>query len=229
MNESRTGSGAPMGPREAARHAASRPGRLVLGAATCAVFALQGCGGGSGFERRRVEAFSIDALDGWVRSDGEFETDGGGPGVGDLQDNKEVRMFLSFSLEDLPSDARIEEATLRVGFTTRVGAPEGLQPLILERIDLGTELDAVDFSSLAKSAPTNLLINGNLGTRDVDVTTLVQQDLDEGRTRHDLRLRLAGGTDGDGLSDFLGIETGGNDWLTGDRPRLQIYYERDAP
>jgi hypothetical protein len=189
---------------------------------------LTACGGGgtSTVARRRLDIVSTGVLDGWVRSDGELSNRGDGPGVGDLDTNQEVRLVLSFELGAIPAGVRVELATLRFRAARIVGSPQGLNPLQIERIDMGTALGAVDFSTLPLSAPTSVTINNLLVVRDVDVTTLVQEDLDEGRSRTDLRLRLLGGTDGDLRTDFLGIETGDNDWRTGDRARLEITYER---
>ena len=134
-------------------------------------------------------------------------------------------MLLSFSLEDVPAGAEITSALLRLRTTRVTGEPLLMDPLLIERVDIGTALDGTDFSSLALSSATNVTMNGLLVTREIEVTTLVQQDVNELRTRTDLRLRLFGGTDGDLRDDWFGFETGDNEYRTGERAELSVTYE----
>lgn len=184
-----------------------------------------GSGGTSDLQRRRLDIPSIGTLDGTVRSDGEVTVQGGEPKVGDLASNQEVRLILAFSLEDVPAGAEITSAMLRLRTTRVTGEPLLMDPLLVERVDVGTSLDATDFSSLALSSATNVTMNGLLITREIEVTTLVQQDVNEMRTRTDLRLRLFGGTDGDLRDDWFGFETGDNEYRTGERAELSVTYE----
>ncbi|MCA9315695.1 MAG: hypothetical protein H6806_03940 [Planctomycetes bacterium] len=211
------------------RHVSPAPSRR-LGAWIVTVTLLAplgacGSGGTSDLTRRRLDIPSIASLDGTVRSDGEVTAQGGEPKVGDLASNQEVRMLLSFSLEDVPAGAEITSALLRLRTTRVTGEPLLMDPLLIERVDIGTALDGTDFSSLALSSATNVTMNGLLVTREIEVTTLVQQDVNELRTRTDLRLRLFGGTDGDLRDDWFGFETGDNEYRTGERAELSVTYE----
>lgn len=207
-------------PKQKGRHVA-----WIAAASLLAPLAACGAGGTSDLRRRSLEVPSLGALDGVVRSDGEVTVQGGLPNVGDLASNQEMRMLLAFPLDDVPMGARITSAALRLRTTRVVGEPLLIDPLLIERVDIGTALDGTDFSSLALSSPTSVTMNSLLVTREIEITTMVQEDVDEMRSRTDVRLRLFGGTDGDLRDDWFGFETGDNEYRTGQRAELVITYE----
>lgn len=186
---------------------------------------LVGCGnGGSSSERRVLRLASEPLLDGWIRSDGEMDTRRGEPGVGDLATGQEVRTFLSFVLVDLPPGATIESAVLSFRQVFTRGFVFEFNPLLIEHLDYGTTLDPVDFAMLPLGTPSTFQLDTLNLIRAIDVTLLVQQDADAGRTRAQFRFRMSAGTNGVGISDFMAIETADNSYGTGDRPELEVTY-----
>ena len=205
----------------------------AAGALAClALASLSACGSGGETTRRvsvrTLELTSLRGLDGWVRSDGELAARGEDPGIGDLNDNLEVRLFFSFDLSEVPPTADIEEAQLTFKPVIFLGTPRLLGPLLVERIDMGVDLDPVDFSVLPLSTPTTAQVPQTIFPRTLGITSLVLQAIREGRTRLDLRLRMQTGTDFNGRTDFLGIETSDNDYRTGERPRLNFRYRDET-
>ena len=185
-----------------------------------------GNGDGDGVSRNVLRATSTGTLDGWVRSDGELDIRGGEPGAGDLPDAKEVRTFFSFNTMDLPPDATIERATLHFRQVFLRGFVLTFNPLLIEHVDYGDSLDPTDFALLPLAAPAPFQLNELNLVRDIDVTLLVQQDVLAGRKRTQFRLRMTAGTNGVGISDFVAIETGDNEYGTGNRPELEIEFTR---
>lgn len=200
---------------------------LFLLPTTGAALTVAGCGNGSGdIARRALRLTSEPTLDGWIRSDGELDTRGGEPGVGDLANGQEVRTFLSFAIGEIPPGATIESAVLRFRQVFATNFILDFNPLLIEHVDYGPALDPIDFSALPLGSPATFLLNDLNLVREIDVTLLVQQDVNDGRTRSQFRLRMTAGTNGVGLSDFAAIETADNSYGTGDRPMLEVTYER---
>ena len=196
---------------------------------TLLLLGLAGCGNGSGdndVNRGVLRLTSEPTLDGWIRSDGELDARTGEPGVGDLADGQEIRTFFSFDISGVPPDAEIESAILRFRQVFARGFILAFNPLLIEHVDYGAALDAADFALLPLSSPAPFQLNDLNLVRQVDVTILIQQDVQANRARSQFRLRMTAGTNGPGIDDFAAIETGDNTYRTGDRPELEIMFLR---
>ena len=201
---------------------------------------LSACGSGSGTDsgitRLRINRQSEAIRDGTVRSDGQVETgrhvlsgDRNIAACGDDSLTRETRMFFSFDTSVIPANSRIETATLSFRQFAAINRILFLNPLLIELLDYGDDLDAGDFALAATSTPLNFTLDQLNIVRDVDVTLLVQTAINQGATRTQFRLRMQGGTNGDAVPDLVGFETADNDWGTGDRPVLFVEYDVPNP
>jgi hypothetical protein len=181
-----------------------------------------------------VTLTSVAALDGWVRSDGDTHTNGGGPILGDHDANTPglgYRQFHSFELALIPGNATIESATLRLYQANLSPTPPYATHgnVIVDRVDIGVALNAADYGVAA--------LTGNIGTlsnnatkeyKTLDVTTAVRADRTAGRTRSDFRLRMANfDSNNDGLSQFTGFGDFETSCCDAQSPQLVIEYVID--
>ena len=161
----------------------------LLGALTTA-----GCGITPDFDVIPVPPFAETfpsperSLEGSVSGDGAV--DKAGPLlVGDDAADRSWRGFTSFHLT-VPEGGAVRSAVLRLHLGQVVGDPFGrLGLLFADRIDMGSSLDAADFAAPA-FAQTIGVSSLPMDLSDFDVTALVQDALDRGLTRVDIRLRF---------------------------------------
>jgi len=174
---------------------------------------------------------SEDYLDGFLRNDGS----GGANqqilvGNGKIEDSVGelvVRGFMSFSLADLPAGATIQSVELRFYQQEIRGNPYAkLGNLVLERVDIGSSLDAGDFSTPALDSGA-IAQQTSAGAwyviSDPTLVTWLEREASAGRSRLQLRLRFTQETDGDGEEDYVSVL--GGDVLSGQNaPQLIVVY-----
>jgi hypothetical protein len=138
------------------------------------------------------------------------------------------RGFLSFDLSAIPSTAQIESIELRFFQVQVQGDPYGkLGSLILDHVDYGSRLSypafdvpAMNIATLPQQTAPNVWYITTSGV----VGDWLQEDLQLGRDRFQLRLRFSTESDGDGLEDYAAIESGDNFLGTGNLPLLVVTY-----
>lgn len=188
-----------------------RTGLLVLG-----TLLLSGCGGGSGHGPgaggeggggglglvHYMAIASTEVRDGYISSVGTVFTAGPGAFVGDDPADSANRAVLSFNLNEIPAGAQIQSVSLMLKSEAIIGEFSGHVELVVAHCDFGPFIDAIDFGTaprtpgLIHAGPTISMQN-----LDYDVTTRVQQDLADGRTWSDFRVRFMVLTDNDGQWD----------------------------
>lgn len=188
--------------------------RLALAAALCGTAACEledgGANSGTGPTGQdvTVDIPSTAALDGWVRSTGDFAITGS-PITGDLDaavPGIGYRQFYSFDLSALPAGATIVSATLRLYQSTTVGSPYAkLGNVVVEHVDYGDALGPAGYSAvpLEGGAPPVISSDASVGPKTTGVATAVTNDLTAGRIHAQFRLRFSNtDANNDGVSDF---------------------------
>lgn len=198
------------------------------------VVALAGCGGAGRAGPRTPLLLVIESdgsRDGFVRSDGFVRVVGNGPGVGDLDAARlglGMRMFYSFPLHRIPTDAIITSVTLRVFQEGMLGQPfADLGELLVDHVDPGTALDPGDYAGNTLTAEAGSLAVGfEERYVNLDVEACVARDQEEGRERSWFRLHFPRDSDLDGISDVLLLNDGENSRNTWNLPLLEVIYRR---
>lgn len=122
--------------------------------------------------------------------------------VGDDANDLSWRGFTSFEMT-VPAGRTLTRAQLRLHLGVNTGDPFGtLGLLFLERIDMGPTLDVADLHAAAVASEVGLS-SAPMGLHDYDVTTLVQDALDRGLMRVDIRLRFGVSVVSDGVASLL--------------------------
>jgi hypothetical protein len=178
-----------------------------------------------------VSLTSEDRLDGYLLNDGSGGTDQqilvGNGKIEDTVGELIARGFMSFNLATLPAGVTIQSVELRFYQQEVLGNPYAkLGNLVLERVDLGSNLDAGDFSTAALDSHT-IAQQTSAGAwyviSDPTLVTWLEREASAGRSNLQLRLRFALETDGDGQDDYVSLLGGG--LLSGQyAPQLIVVY-----
>ena len=179
-----------------------------------------------------VTLTSEGALDGFRLNDGSGSTlqdilIGNGELV-DPMGELVARGFMSFDLSDIPTEATVESAELRFYQKEVQGSPyEKLGNLVLEHIDYGASLDDSAYNTPALDTAvldTETSPEAWYVLSDPTIVTWVQSSLEAGISRQQFRLQFSQETDGDGLEDWIAIQSGGS--ILGSRlaPQLIVTY-----
>ena len=153
--------------------------------------------------------FSTASLDGMVFNTGAGVTLGGRPMVGDLDttlQGSHARQFFSFELGSLPSSITLVSARLELHQATVRGTPFAtLGNVVLEAVDYGTSLEAGDFDVAPLSGGAlGLSTDPTLGTKQLDVLPILDDAVQQGRPRWQIRLRFSAlGSDADHITDAV--------------------------
>jgi hypothetical protein len=156
-----------------------------------------------------VTLCSEASLDGYIRGDDLVDSTSSMLIIGDDNVNKSHRIFVSFNLSSIPSGATIDSANLRLyhlllsaGFHPH-DAYTDLGHVVVDHVDYGSPLAIDDYGIVALASNIGTISTfAGWGWRELDVTSLVQYDIDNGRPRSQYRLRYYPlETDGDGLYD----------------------------
>ncbi|MDJ0522907.1 MAG: hypothetical protein QNJ90_12635 [Planctomycetota bacterium] len=122
--------------------------------------------------------------------------------VGDDEDDRGWRAFTSFTMT-VPAGRTLKRAELRLHLGQMTGDPFGkLGLLFAERIDMGPALDAADVTAPAVASITGIAALP-MGLNNLDVTALVQDALNRGLTRVDIRLRFGVSVVPDAVASYL--------------------------
>ncbi|KKQ51780.1 hypothetical protein A2865_04040 [Candidatus Woesebacteria bacterium RIFCSPHIGHO2_01_FULL_39_17] len=168
---------------------------------------------------------SSTSLDGFRSSNG-----GGNAGL-EIRAGRNVNLvtrgFVSFDLGDIPSGAKIQEATLRLYQAKIIGNPYGVGgSLKVDHLTYGDALDNLDYGIAALSSSfITLTSNNSLEWKDAIVTDQVKDDLANGRSRSQFRIHFQiENTGGDVTGDFAYFEAAENNMGTGNTPQLVVKY-----
>jgi hypothetical protein len=180
----------------------------------------------------RITLQSEAALDGYWANVGRGRADqdilaGNGQIV---EEGRELvwRGFMSFDLSGLPPGASIEDAELRFFQAKTGGNPYGkLGNLVLDHVDYGSSLTdgAFDAPAMDSVALPPQVEPGSWYVVSRGIADWVRADLAAGRGRSQFRVRWAQESDGDGIEDYAGIESGNNFFETGNFPQFIVTYQ----
>lgn len=136
------------------------------------------------------------------------------------------RGFMSFDLSAIPRRRSIRGAELRF-FQVRVGGEpyRKLGRLVLEHVVYGDRLDDAAFHVAPMDALTLEPLTARRTWYVVSAPRLrewIAQDRASGRHRLQVRVRWEQETDGDGLEDYVSIESPENFFGTGNAPQLRV-------
>ena len=100
--------------------------------------------------------------------------------------------FCGFDRSTLPAGARVIAAKLRLTQNLVVGTPfESGANVVVDHVDLGADFDETDFGAAALQANIGIISSdASLGIRELDVTGAVLDDVADGRSRSEFRVRL---------------------------------------
>ena len=207
---------------------------LILAVLVPALFlaACGGGGGGGGDERDASPLFSTTLLgnpdlDGWV-SDSGLVYSTSNPVAGDTHADVGYRGFYAFDIRAVPAGARIVSATLRIHQFEVRGDPFATHgPLVLDHIDMGSELDAGDYSgSNIRAAFAVLSREATIGYLDADITERLEADIAAGRTHAAFRVRFGSlSSDNDGVRDLISLTDAEDSDNVGHVPHVLLRYE----
>jgi len=148
----------------------------------CMVLAVTGCGGGDSRPVFTTDIFSDETVDGYITElfpSGTLLITQGAPSVFagvDTLTLDESRGFLDFALGDIPLDANIASASLRL-FIRDVAFPVGSVPIMIELVSFppltGADYDRAPVTGSAVIYPILASDRDNYVT--IDVTQLVAQ------------------------------------------------------
>ena len=172
---------------------------------------LVGCGGGGGGGGSSTPPPLMLNIDSDSVRDGTVIDDGAGTGdsidagaairVGDDASNNELRGFVSFPLAGIPANSNVVSAVLELRpFLVPTGLP--FPDVRTDHIGIGAGLSIDDFGAVARDPDFGALVDSGTGVFTLDVTTQVQDDLDNARTYSEFRVRSPIPTDGDGVADM---------------------------
>ena len=135
--------------------------------------------------------------------------------------------YYSFDVSELPADAVIRSATMRLYTVDTEGDPQGMMVLVrIDHVNYGSV-----FPQTALGA-TGLDFNfatisdiGTIGAHEIDVTEQLQADIDAGRQTSQYRLRGAIPTDSDAVTDLAELSDAEDTANSGLLPVLVIEIE----
>ncbi len=135
------------------------------------------------------------------------------------------RGFVSFDLSNIPSDATIESATLRLYQEKVVGNPYGLGgDLKVDHLEYGDSLGNEDYgASSISSSFTTLTNNASVEWKDANVTDPLKNDISNGRNKSQYRIHFSNESMGSG-SNLGYFESADNSQGTGNTPQLVVKY-----
>ena len=134
---------------------------------------------------------------------------------------------MSFDISDVPSNADIKEATLRLYQAKIIGNPYGVGGSIkIDHLTYGDTLDNADYGAAALSSSfITLTNNAVVEWKDANVTDAVRDDLTNARSRSQFRIHFQiENTGGNVNGDFAYFEASENIMSTGNTPQLVVKY-----
>ncbi len=128
-------------------------------------------------------------------------------------------------MSNLPSDAIIESAVLRVYQEKIVGHPYGIgRDLMIDHLDYGSSLGNEDYGASAISSSVATLTNNTtIEWKDADITDSLKNDLSNNRDKSQYRILFPSDVAGT-TSDLVYFESADNSQGTGNLPQLVVKY-----
>lgn len=145
--------------------------------------------------------------------------------VGDTNDNAYIKGFFSFDISSI--SCTIVSATLRVFQWDSLGVPYSLGALAVDHVNFGTlEANADDFSGNTINSNISSTSDSDNGEwKEFDVTSAVQNDINNSRTTSQYRLHLGTGSNNNNIPDMIRIEDHENHLLTTNEAQLIVTYQ----
>ena len=164
---------------------------------------------------RSVQALTfMPEESGWITQSGSIGTGSDHPPqAGDFNNNEAVRGFLSFDLATIPSNATIQSAKLILPMSAQGNGDvfPNFGSLAFEAVWYGLSLNPGAFDS-----PAYIVLQNAYGPRsEIGVAAGVEQAIQQGYRRFQIRFSFSLGTDGD--------NSGENYWMP-DAPSLEVVY-----
>ncbi|MCL5019701.1 MAG: DNRLRE domain-containing protein [Patescibacteria group bacterium] len=141
--------------------------------------------------------------------------------------NLATRGFVSFDITEIPSGAKIQNATLRLYQVKIIGSPYAVGGSIkVDHLTYGDSLDNSDYASSALSSSfVTLTGNATLEWKDAEVTDKLKDDVANARSTSQYRIHFQTETvGGDVTGDFAYFEAKENTQGTGNTPQLVVKY-----
>lgn len=163
--------------------------------------------------------------------DGFRSSNNGGNNEVDIRTGRNLNLvsrgFASFDLNDLPKNATIQEANLRLYQAKIVGSAydEGGK-LKVDHLTYGDTLDSEDYAMAAlTSSFVTLSTNAKVEWKEADVTARLKDDIANARSMSQFRIHFeTENTGGDTAGDFAYFESADNSEGTGNIPQLVVKY-----
>jgi hypothetical protein len=144
----------------------------------------------------------------------------------------DVRGFVGFDLSSLPSGIHLESATLVATQCAISGSPFSLGNVVVDHVSYAAPFDTAVFAEAAIATSIGTLsTDTSLGPRSVSVTSSVENDIVNGRTSSQFRLRMSGNADaGNGPSNqVIFASDSANTFectpVSADQPRLIVAFQ----
>lgn len=138
-----------------------------------------------------------------------------------------TRGFMSFEISEIPNEANIQSATLRVYQAKIIGKPYVAGgSLKIDHLTYGDTLDESDYASPALSTGfANFDGSTSLGWKEVDVTARFKDDLANARYLSQFRIHFQTEVTGNDVAgDFVYFEAQENSMKSDNTPQLVIKY-----
>ena len=163
--------------------------------------------------------------------DGFRSSNGGGNNTLEIRAGRNsslvTRGFLSFDISEIPSGAKVQNATLRLYQAKIIGNPYVAGgALKADHLTYGDALDNSDYASPALSTGFASFTGGNtIEWKEVDVSTRLKDDIANARSTSQFRIHFQTEvTGGDATGDFVYFEAKENTQGTGNTPQLVVKY-----
>ncbi|MFI5211042.1 MAG: hypothetical protein ACHQ2E_11400 [Gemmatimonadales bacterium] len=168
----------------------------ALGGIALALAGVQGCSSPVATPTGTTDTiYATASLDGWVTKGGQAVTAGQGPYAGQLSPASadtsiSSRQFYSFDIS-IPITAHLLGARLELYQANVVGDPyAALGNLMLDHVAYGGALTASAYTLSALNPSITFSTNANYVVKTAIITSWVQNDIDNGRNRTQVRLRF---------------------------------------
>ncbi len=170
--------------------------------------------------------FSVPGLDGFITSSGSINS------TLEVRAGRNTalvtRGFITFDLNEIPSVAKLEEATLRIYQTKLIGNPYAQGGnLKIDHLTFGDALDNSDYGMAALvSNIATLSTNNKIEWKETSVLDAIKDDLANVRSKSQFRIHFTSeNTGGETSGDFSYFDSGNNyPGNSGNKPELVIKY-----
>jgi hypothetical protein len=138
-----------------------------------------------------------------------------------------TRGFISFDLDELPDNADIQSASIKLYQAKIIGNPYiAGGALKIDHLTYGDGLDASDYASPALSTNfANVTNSVTLEWKETDVTARLKDDIANARSVSQYRIHFQTEvTGGDVTGDFVYLESADNNLGSGNSPQLVVKY-----